>query len=302
MSDEELMVYNVGLRVVVVKRDAVLPPVTSKVLKQVLETRGGLLGSLAASRQPYKPLMVSMLYRGSRPLYSTAGREKPVTVREGEELWARIGFVAPPGVFEEITGLAGEWKTSYGSFYIEVTSINALLPEAIRISNSGGGPTGVLRVEAKTPTIISNKVLVVVGSPDVAKKVPQAHKLVPSPGAIVAYAFRLWNTVFNKTRHIIYFRDGWNRDAALLSRAAEIWMAEVNYRFRPETVIIGGGNGLRKARGWRGWVVYRVHGKRLAKYLDRILGLANILGLGRSRGLGLGDVTISWIKSSEQEE
>jgi len=38
-----------------------------------------------------------------------------------------------------------------------------------------------------------------------------------------------------------------------------------------------------------GWVVYRVAGPRLARLLDRLLVLANALGLGRSRGIGLGD-------------
>ena len=74
-------------------------------------------------------------------------------------------------------------------------------------------------------------------------------------------------------------------------------MGELDYNVKSETVVIGRSSSgkIRRSRGWVGWVVYRVASRRLALLLDRLFGLVNYLGLGRSRGIGLGDVLFEWI-------
>ncbi|HID41504.1 MAG TPA: hypothetical protein EYP33_05040, partial [Pyrodictium sp.] len=59
----------VRLRVVLL-RDMVLPPVSSKLVKSLLVglRAPGWLCGLVEARRGYKPLFVSMLYRGRRPL------------------------------------------------------------------------------------------------------------------------------------------------------------------------------------------------------------------------------------------
>jgi hypothetical protein len=286
--------FAVGCRLEVVPlQDAVLPPLSSKVLKFVLERRGGVLGELAASRAGYKPLFVSMLYRGSRPLYSRG--EEPVHVRSGEVLGARLGLVGEPRLVDELLSLEGVWETPYGRFRLGVVEVSVESLEGLKLPSPAGEPTGVLRVEARTPVVLASKVLAS-GDPEALRRFPQLYKLVPSPGAIAAYALRLWNRVAGESL-AIYWKDGWNRDAAVVARAAEVLAAELDYSVRPETVVVGRsrpGGRLRLARGWRGWVVYRVASRRLARLLDRVLALANYVGLGRSRGIGLGDVSAEW--------
>ncbi|KSW11571.1 hypothetical protein CF15_01670 [Pyrodictium occultum] len=55
----------------------VLPPASSKVVKSLVLQRGGWLAGLASPRQGYKPLFISMLYRGGRHLYARAGLSQP---------------------------------------------------------------------------------------------------------------------------------------------------------------------------------------------------------------------------------
>ncbi len=276
--------------------DVVLPPVSSKVLKWILEFRGGVLGGLAGSRGGYKPLFISMLYRGGRPLYSTGSGV--VGVRGGEVLWGRVGVVVgdPGRVLDEVFELGGTYSTPYGRFSLEVYEASVEPVSSLGL----GEPTGYLRIFARTPVVLSNKILVP-GDPDAAKRIPQLHRLTPSPGLIAAYLLRLWNRVAGPGL-AFYWRDGWNHDAAMVARAAEVYMAEVDYNVRPETVIIGktSDGRLRRTRGWKGWIVYHVAGKRLARFLDKTLALATRIGLGRSRGIGLGDIYAEWVQPKKQ--
>ncbi|OWJ54488.1 CRISPR system precrRNA processing endoribonuclease RAMP protein Cas6 [Pyrodictium delaneyi] len=300
LSDEALYIGELRLRVTPL-RDTVLPPVSSKLVKSLLLASPvpGWMRELVEARRGYKPLFVSMLYRGRRALYSaTTQAGRPLVARAGQPLEARVAFVAhdASAAWELAAVLGGRRETPYGPVETVVEEARIQTPEQLRLPSPADGPTGVLRVEARTPVVLTSKVLVATEPPPGAR-IPRLHRLLPSPGLVAAYAFRLWNRALGP-RYAVYWRDAWNHDAAMVARAAEVYMAEIDYQLHPETVVIGrGASGrLRLARGWRGWITYRVAGPRLARLLDRLLALTNTLGLGRSRGIGLGDTHAQWIQ------
>lgn len=81
----------------------------------------------------------------------------------------------------------------------------------------------------------------------------------------------------------------------MLGRITDVVIYEVDYSLRASSVVIGkdaSGN-LRKSRGFMGWVIYRSCAPRKLQFIvGKLLALANIMGLGRSRGVGLGHVTV----------
>ena len=81
-----------------------------------------------------------------------------------------------------------------------------------------------------------------------------------------------------------------------MTRVADIFVVELDYSVGPTIAVIGRDERgrLRKACGYTGWIVYRVASRRLAKLLNKMLALANRLGIGRSRAIGLGTVKAEW--------
>ena len=74
--------------------------------------------------------------------------------------------------------------------------------------------------------------------------------------------------------------------------AAEFLVAEEDYRIQPTTAVYSGGEKPRLARGVTGRITMRILEKRMAETLPRLLALAQALGLGRSRSIGFGEVTL----------
>ena len=284
---------------VIPQRDLVLPPVSSKLVKSLLVKPHvpRWLRELVEAQQSYKPLFVSMLYRGSHPLYSTTGSPAPLTVRAGEQLEARVAFMTRDvsAVREATIILSERAETPYGPVEVIVEEASVMEPGQLRLPSPSGSPTGVLRLRARTPIVLTSKTLLARKPPPPAR-IPKLHRLLPTPGLLAAYALRLWNRALGPD-YTIYWRDAWNYDAAMIARAAEIYMGELDYHVRPETVIIGKDRAgrLRLVRAWKGWITYRVASLRLTRLLDKLLALTSTLGLGRSRGIGLGDIRAEWI-------
>ncbi len=269
-------------------RDMVLPPASSKVLKDVLLTRGGLLAKLLQG-SGFRRISVSMLYRGRRPLYSTKSMSKPLSVREGEPLQARICIV---GCFEEVQEfmwdqVSGRFETNYGPVAIEPLEAEVTSETGLSL----GGATGLVKIVFRTPAILSNKILLCL-NPE--KRIPLMHRLLPSPGLLLAYLVKEWNNLMDEK---IYVRGG-QSDPCIIARAAEVYMAEVDYDLKPVTVVVGRDpkGRLRTPRAVVGWVVYRVVSRKLASILDKTLALASRIGVGRSRAIGYGELEAYWLK------
>lgn len=267
------------------------PPLTSKVMKSVLIESSEWFRGVLSSRAPYKPVFVSnLMYEARdgvwRPLYARPGR--PVFLREGAEYRAVVSACAPWGAIDNLLRLGGRYKAYGFELLIEpveasITSLSALMV--------GVGPGYLIRLEFLTPTVVSVKHMAPPMTAS-ARRAPNAYRLVPQPSVIFAYLLRLWN-------HIARPEDRLPNPAAsdltayTYGRASDLLLTEIDYRIRPETAVIGkDSNGkIREVRGFTGWVTYQLSRRASKKYtniLSKLLALAQTLGVGRSRGIGLG--------------
>ncbi len=288
-------VYLVTLRIRLTPlQDLVLPPLPSKLVKAVILAHGGPLARLLA-RRGFKPLRIAMPRLNGKPLYQTTDRRDLLMARKGEAMETSITAALPE---EEAAELAwnppdGVYETPYSGAKVQVETLEASMETIDSISL--GGPGRTLRLDFQTTTLLTNRVLLPGEAP-----APRMHRLYPSPGLLAAYTLRLWNRVSPRK---IYIIDGWSQDAAMLARIAEVYMAELDHQIKPETVVIGRDSRgrLRTARGFRGWILYRVASKKLAKILDKTIALATRLGIGRSRALGLGELQAQWTNQKQPQ-
>lgn len=277
--------------------DSVLPPLTSKVLKFVVDVRGGgVLAELVNSRRPFKPVMISQLFVDGRPLVSVSRR--PLAVPGGAVLSASIavagGDVADPAVFESLAGVV---KTRYGVFELSITDI-----EVASLKHLSLDVAKYFKLSFITPTILTAKHMVPPPLKHRSGTLPERHRLIPQPSFIFSYLLKLWNAIAAPEERIPGpAASDW--EAYKLGRLADVTLVEVDYSIRPVTVVIGRDSKgrLRTARGFTGWVIYESLSRKLLPIYGKLLALANYLGVGRSRGVGLGMVRALPVSPREQQ-
>jgi CRISPR-associated endoribonuclease Cas6 len=66
------------------------------------------------------------------------------------------------------------------------------------------------------------------------------------------------------------------------------------YNLKPVTVVIGedGKGNLRITRGFVGWMEFDIVYEKLKRAVTKYLLVTSVLGIGRSRGVGFGEVRV----------
>jgi len=274
------------------------PPFTSRIVKNVIMTypHFSLLREVVSTKGKFKPIMITPLIDSEgHALYSTyepGGVYLPIKLRPNEEYTVKIGVATDNhDVIEELAMLDGVFKTEYGRFIfrvgtVEVTSIDALTFDFGRY----------FKIRFLTPTILTNKVMLPPPLMDKARKVPNRHRLLPTPSYIFNFLIKLWNTLVpDELKLPKPGSDLWG--AYRFGRVSDIVINEVDFRVKAVTAICGkdAAGRLREIRGFVGWVLYELsypHPK-LKRVYSKLLALANHLGIGRSRAIGFGHVTIT---------
>lgn len=270
------------------KNDVIAPPLTSKILKQMLIKSSEWFRQMVTTKSPFKPIFISNLYSSGRPLYSWPGIKRPIKLIKGQKYVGRVTVCADPNAIFTLSEINGA-LTSYGqSYYVEPTSINVVSFKALKAPIKSGAP---FKLVFKTPTLISVKHMM--PPPLLGKGLPNLYKLVPTPSMIFAYLTRLWNAVAPPA-HRIPNKSASNWSAYVVGRLADLVITEIDYWIRPATAIVGKDDSgvIREARGFIGWVLYKINRapEKLTLTYAKLLALAGKLGIGRSRGVGLGDV------------
>ncbi|MCX8185029.1 MAG: CRISPR system precrRNA processing endoribonuclease RAMP protein Cas6 [Sulfolobales archaeon] len=272
--------------------DCVAPPATSKIMKYCFgEAIPRKISSSIVN------VSISMLFEGRRALYSTEGKKSPVVLKAGKTYSGRVTIVDSSTEFIERVNKLGldsfVCDSVYGVFHISISEIEVTPLEKVDMELPK-----VFKVVFNTPTILNSKLM---SPPPLADKVAATHKLIPQPSFIFSHLLRFWNT-YAPPEHKLGKPSEWA--PYLLGRMADISLVELDYRVRAVTAIVGKDDRgrLRKSRGFVGWVIYESKAnKKLHSIVSKLLALASLVGVGRSRGIGFGHVSIE-IPSKPVEE
>ncbi|BCS93453.1 CRISPR system precrRNA processing endoribonuclease RAMP protein Cas6 [Metallosphaera javensis (ex Sakai et al. 2022)] len=267
--------------------DVVLPPLSSKVVKYLVLSNQVLpfLQEMVKSGEKQKPLFISNLEVNGKRLFSTG---EPVAVKGGVRMFASVSF---PFTKEALNVEGGKVSTPYGEFQVSLKEIT-ILDESPPASIEGN-----LKVWFRTPTLLSSKIYLPPFLQERYRRYNAGFSLIPSPGLVVASAYRQYLAVLGKT-------SGYENDMKTfkLTVMVNALSRVVGYNLHPVTAIIGEDEKgrLRKTRGVMGWMEFDVPGslkRRIVKYLE----VGSFLGIGRSRGIGLGEISIRLVKEREGE-
>lgn len=264
------------------QRDSVLPPLSSKVVKELILS-GKLLPSLSSlvrSRDKDKPLFISNLIVNGRRLFNR---------RDGDVVFVEAGtrlkfFVSFPYYDYFVSELrSGLFETRYGDFLVNVSKVQLLdLDELNKVEPNGKN----FLIKFVSPTLLSSKTLLPPSLKEKYKGVKPGYSLIPSVGLVLAYAYKVYSAFLGrKASEEITYRLGVLGNA--LSKV-------LGYHLEPVTVVIGRdekGN-LREARGFIGWMEFDIADPSLKRTVIKYLLVSSFLGLGKSRGIGLGEVIV----------
>ncbi len=299
MGDQRFVV-DVFLRLVF-ERDFISPPLSSKIIKFLIDSGRflGFLRDLSLSRDKYKLLFISNLYssEGLR-IYSSGsgGGSSPRVLVGGVEYFGRVSFVSSSDVLGEVLNASSakidfEYGSARNSVYIEVVSVEVSDLDHLSIDLSNK-----ILIRFITPTILSPKLMMPPSLSDKPKykRLPVANLLMPVPGVLIAYTMKLWNNAAPPQKKFTYPND---KDDIYVYKTAvlgTIFTEVINIRVIPETIIIGRDekDKIRKTKGFRGHVIMKINHPRIRRVAEKTLALAKHLGVGRSRGLGLGEIDI----------
>ena len=275
------------------KGNVILPPFTSKILKQILYSSNcfSMLRKLYESRSKFRPVTLSVLHTLSgRPIYKRGGEEQPILAREGMVLTAYIAYFvrsdAPLGnALYECEGYVGEpfSNIEFSTWEVEVARLDSL--------SLGLDRGDIVRIDFKTPLVMSTKIMTLPslrGNP-IVRKTPNEYRLLPTPAYVAASAMRVWLGVVHGVNP-----DDYHAPYGV-GRLADIFMPEVDYKLRPITVVYGRDNAgrLRKVRGVVGYASYTLRSRKIAVTLDKLLALAERIGLGKNRSIGFGEISVT---------
>ncbi|QIW22823.1 CRISPR system precrRNA processing endoribonuclease RAMP protein Cas6 [Sulfolobus sp. S-194] len=261
--------------------DVILPPLSSKVVKNLILSSKLLpsLSNLVQSGMKNKPIFISNLGKNGFRLFSTG---KPISVKTGEILNFFISFPYYDGFFTELS--SGSFKTEYGKFFIELEQL-----EVIELNSIKGVSEGNFYIKFVTPALLSSKVLLPPSLKEKYKNVNPGYSLIPSVGLVVSYAYRIYRALYGNTSNIEL-----ESKAFKLGILSNSLSRVVGYKLKPLTVVIGNDDKgrLRTSRGFVGWMEFDIPYKKLKKAVWKYLTVASFLGIGKSRGIGLGEIAL----------
>ncbi|MCE4619153.1 MAG: CRISPR system precrRNA processing endoribonuclease RAMP protein Cas6 [Desulfurococcales archaeon] len=276
--------------------DTILPPFTSKLTKTLIYSADCFkeLRRHYELRKKFRPVTLSTLhYLSGRSVYkkeSSKDGDKPLVAKRDMVLEAYISYYTSKDPFDlgEVFGCSGNLPSPFEKV---VFSVDEAMVEKVDLISTGLPNASAFRVEFKTPLIMSTKVM----TPPFPKiktildKTPNEYRLLPTPAYIAASAMRLWLAIVKGVDPDEYFTP------YAIGRLADVLLPEINYRLKPVTVIYGRDEAgrLRKIRGVEGYVVYKINSRKLALTLDKLLGLASRLGLGKNRSIGFGEIKVN---------
>ncbi|MEB3774711.1 MAG: CRISPR system precrRNA processing endoribonuclease RAMP protein Cas6 [Desulfurococcales archaeon] len=269
--------------------DVILPPFTGRTTKAIASKMEclGTIWKLYQSRTKFKPVTFKVLKDSlGRPVYKRGDGGKPLILGRSRPLYMEVAAYSLKPLLP--TCNQGEVDIGYGR--ILVSPIEASL---IRLDALGTENYDTVTIRIMTPMTISSKIMMPPVPIDsrIGKHLYRAqemYRLLPTPGYLLAQALRQWLGIVNDIREdtILHY---------YLGRIADILIAETDYKLKPETALYGKDENDRelKIRGVTGYIRLAVLDQGIKWAASRLLGLAEYLGLGKSRSIGFGEIKIT---------
>lgn len=283
------MIYRVNLTVTPLE-NVKLPMLSSKVIKYLIASGQFLseLKELVLSEQKYKQIFISNLEMDGRRLLNYYKEIRANTVLKGFISFSHESL--SPTFFSNNYNM---FKTPYGKFYVNVSRVDIMDIRELNTEIEKNINKNI-KITFKTPLILSPKLLLPPSLKEKFKKVSNIITTFPPPGLIVAYAYNLYCSTFGKK----YIEEKEFKLATLVNGLTVV----TGYNLRPLTVEIGKSKYRkeRKTRGMVGWMEFDTHYEKLKKKIMKYLLISSYLGLGRSRGIGLGEIMVDFISQDKK--
>jgi len=274
----------------------VVPGFSPKLVKTIIYMvpELGLFRKLYESRMRFKPFSIT-------PVFSEDGKpllgDRSHVVEPGSRLSFSISIAfSDPSTIE---GLGFDQRVveprAGQRMLVSLDSVEIVSIESLSIGLERGK---LVRLRFVSPVLLSSK-LMAPPLPHFLKrvsKIRERYVLYPSSAHICSYLTKLWNKLFPDNPISRKVSDEWA--AYYMGRLCEVAMVPMDYRTKPVTVNY---DRSRKPRGFVGWALYEIGdvGRKLIAKLDKILALANYLGLGKSRSIGFGTVRVETVERRE---
>ncbi|WP_148690346.1 CRISPR system precrRNA processing endoribonuclease RAMP protein Cas6 [Acidianus manzaensis] len=265
-------------------QDLILPAPSSRILKTLI-LQGYIFPSLkdlVKSKDKNKPLFISMVGTQGKRLFS---KGEILKISKGQMASSSISFPFYEKSIDEIK--EDTYDTPFGKIVITVDRIDLLDLSSIKTEKY---LEKNIKIKFLTPPLLTSKVLLPPSLKEKYKSVRSGYSILPSIGLISSYAYKTYLSALGKNENpeldTRQFKIG-----VLTNALSEVF----GFSLEPITIIIGRddkGN-LRKTRGPMGWIEFDIKSKKLKKRIIKYLLVSSFLGLGKSRGIGLGEIEIS---------
>jgi len=262
----------------------VIPPFSTKVTKTLMfrllgrEGPGRLLTQLFSAMR-YKKILLSPVFAGRKPLIKLDGVGGSLqTLLMGRNYTFNVTVLDSASAVELVDALANLDGITLNVFNSSVR-LSSLEIRAIRLVDLGLPPeTEYISLCTLTPVLMQLQPVA---------KTPIRNILIPIPSLIVGSLMDHWN---HNTHQDLVIKD------AGLPYSSFFLLREVDYRISPVTVYY---DEKRRPRGFIGRVLYHLAPTRKQKRrrnILRLLDYANYVGIGKSRTMGFGMVSVKPFK------
>ena len=291
ISDAEGYVYTIRFKLIPLESDVILPPFTSKLVKQLVLTHPcfSQVRGLYESKPSFKPVTFRVLRNGSRRLYARKGGSILVA-RAGEVLLGEVvAFSRKPDLdltpFSECNSRV-KLQPLTSSFLLDVAHVTLENVSTLTLNMES---SQIARLTLHTPTLLSTKLMTPpnLRVSKLVRSLEDLYRLTITPAYICSDAARLWLALVKDVN------PAQSPTPYYVGRACDITIGEVDAQLKPETVIYGEEDEkIRKIRGVTGYITLKILTPRITQTVDKLLALTTKLGLGKSRSIGFGEVEI----------
>jgi len=254
--------------------NTIIPPFSAKVSKLIMHKLSLLYKDVMKRNSPFKPVAITPLMYNGRALIKIYNDKNNLTLRVGEEYSFRTTIIAEESI-EPSYLFSFEQQRVDGIFKTSIL-LDSIMLDIKDFANLTLGRPNILKMNFVSPVLLQ--------LPSYGRFKNGRHLLFPLPSIIIRSLLDHWNANCGPDNVI--------RSSIYLQIYSNYALVEADFNIKPVTVYY---DGVRKPRGFIGWVVYEVRARRKKNAynnLMRLLDYARYVGIGKSRATGFGQIEL----------